>query len=99
MKHIFVLFILTFTFAGYAFSECSDTDKKALETFDRVWGEAAEKDDRAALMGMLAKDAMTKISRSMCASALPTRLSSATDAGKFGQRKGTHSVNKIPAIR
>jgi len=56
VKHIFVIFILTFTFVGYAFAECSNADKKALESFDRVWGEASETGDRSALMTILADD-------------------------------------------
>lgn len=34
MKHIFLISALTFS--GFDFGECSDADKKALETFDRV---------------------------------------------------------------
>ena len=56
MKHIFLMIALTFTLTGFAFGECSDADKKALEIFDRVWGEAGESGDRDALMGMLADD-------------------------------------------
>lgn len=57
MKRILVMFVLTFAAtAGYAFGECSDADRKALETFDRAWGEAGEKGDRAALMNVYADD-------------------------------------------
>ena len=56
MKNIFVMFVLTFACAGYAFGECSDADKKALETFDRAWGEAGVKGDRNALMAIYADD-------------------------------------------
>lgn len=58
MKNIFVIFVLTFAFAGYAFGECSNADKKALEAFDRAWGEAGVKGDRNALMTVLADDYM-----------------------------------------
>ncbi len=56
MKSIFVLFVLTFACAGYAFGECGDADKKALEAFDRAWGDAGVKGDRAALMTIYADD-------------------------------------------
>ena len=56
MKSIFLIFVLTFAFAGYAFGECSESDKKALEAFDRAWGMAGEKGDRTALMAIYADD-------------------------------------------
>ncbi len=56
MKNIFVLFVLTFACVGYAFGECGDADKKALEAFDRAWGEAGVKGDRNALTAILADD-------------------------------------------
>ncbi len=56
MKNIFVMFVLTFAFAGFAFGECGDADKKALEAFDRAWGEAGIKGDRNALMTIYADD-------------------------------------------
>ncbi len=58
MKRILVMFVLTFAAASYAFGECSDADKKALEAFDRAWGDAGEKGDRAALMNIYADDFM-----------------------------------------
>ncbi len=56
MKRVFVMFVLTFACAGYAFGECGDSDKKALEAFDRAWGDAGVKGDRAALMAIYADD-------------------------------------------
>jgi len=57
MKRILVMFVLTFAAtAGYAFGECSDADRKALEAFDRAWGDAGQKGDRAALMNVYADD-------------------------------------------
>ncbi len=56
MKNIFVMFVLTFACAGYAFGECGDADKKVLEAFDRAWGVAGEKGDRNALMAIYADD-------------------------------------------
>lgn len=37
-------------------SQCSDAEKKKLEEFDRTWGEAAERGDRAYLENVLADD-------------------------------------------
>jgi len=59
MKRILAMFVLTFAAAGYAFGECSDADKKALEAFDRAWGEAGDKGDRAALTAVYADDYMS----------------------------------------
>ncbi len=56
MKRIFLLLALTFTFAGNAFGECSESDKKALEALDHAGGESSVKGDRNALMAMLADD-------------------------------------------
>jgi len=42
--------------AGPALAQCSDADRKALEAFDRSWGEATNRGDRAALQAMLADD-------------------------------------------
>lgn len=56
MKNIFLILVVTFAFAGYAFGECSQSDKKALEAFDHAWSEAGEKGDRAVLMNVLADD-------------------------------------------
>lgn len=58
MKHIFLMLILTFAFAGHAFGECSESDKKTLEAFDRAWGDAGVKGDRNALMTIYADDYM-----------------------------------------
>jgi ketosteroid isomerase-like protein len=42
--------------AAPAFAQCSDADKKALEAFDRTWGEATTRGDRAALQAIIADD-------------------------------------------
>jgi ketosteroid isomerase-like protein len=52
------MFILTFAFTGSAFGECGESDKKALEAFDRAWGDAGVKGDRDALMTIYADDYM-----------------------------------------
>ncbi len=56
MKRIFFMFIVTLALTGSAFGLCSDADKKALEAFDRAWGEAGVKGDRNALMAVYADD-------------------------------------------
>ncbi|HEY8849576.1 MAG TPA: nuclear transport factor 2 family protein [Thermoanaerobaculia bacterium] len=38
------------------FGQCSEADKRSLEAFDRAWGDAGEKGDRAALMSIYADD-------------------------------------------
>jgi ketosteroid isomerase-like protein len=40
------------------FGQCSDADKRSLEAFDRAWGDAAQKGDRAALTPIYADDYM-----------------------------------------
>jgi ketosteroid isomerase-like protein len=49
MKRFMTAAVLTLFAAAPAFAQCSDTDKKALETFDRTWGEATNRGDRAAM--------------------------------------------------
>jgi ketosteroid isomerase-like protein len=56
MKHLFSLFILTLSFSGAAFGECSTADKKALEAFDRAWGAAGLGGKREAMADFLAPD-------------------------------------------
>ena len=56
MKNIILMFVFTFAFAGFAFGECGEADKKALEAFDRAWGMAGEKGDRSALLAIYADD-------------------------------------------
>jgi ketosteroid isomerase-like protein len=52
-----ILAVVSILFAAApAFAQCSDADKKALEAFDRTWGEATTRGDRAALQGIMADD-------------------------------------------
>jgi len=52
-----ILAAVTILFAAApAFAQCSDADKKALEAFDRNWGEATTRGDRAAIQAILADD-------------------------------------------
>ena len=45
-----------FLTAAPAFAQCSDAEKKALEAFDRTWGEATTRGDRAALQAIYADE-------------------------------------------
>jgi uncharacterized protein (TIGR02246 family) len=56
MKHFLMMCVLIFSASTFAFGECSETDRKALEAFDRAWSEAGAKGDRAALMSIYADD-------------------------------------------
>lgn len=42
--------------ASPALAQCSDADKQALEAFDRTWGDATTRGDRAALQTIIADD-------------------------------------------
>ena len=53
---VFAAVIALSVFAPTLFAQCSDADKKNLEAFDRAWGDAAERGDRAALMPIYADD-------------------------------------------
>jgi ketosteroid isomerase-like protein len=42
--------------AAPSFAQCSDADKKALEAFDRAWGDATTRGDRVALQAIMADE-------------------------------------------
>ena len=58
MKYIIGVVILVMVAFGNAIGQCGDADKKALEAFDRAWGVAGEKGDKAALMNVYADEFM-----------------------------------------
>lgn len=58
MKRILSITFLMFACSFAAIAQCSDADKKALEAFDRAWGMAGEKGDKAALEALYADDFM-----------------------------------------
>ncbi len=58
MKLFFGVTILVFSMLGAAFGQCSDTDKAALEAFDRAWAKAGQTGDKAALMNIYADNFM-----------------------------------------
>ncbi|CAN5369040.1 hypothetical protein BH10ACI3_BH10ACI3_27200 [soil metagenome] len=52
---LMILLVMAATVFSVA-AQCSDADKKALESFDRAWGTAGETGDKAALMSIYADD-------------------------------------------
>lgn len=50
--------ILIFAASLTAYGQCTDADRKQLEAFDKAWGDAAQKGDRAALATFYADDFM-----------------------------------------
>lgn len=56
MRQLIGILILLVASCATIFGECSDADKKGLEAFDRAWGIAGEKGDKAALMNIYADD-------------------------------------------
>jgi ketosteroid isomerase-like protein len=55
MKGFIAAAVILFA-AAPAFAQCSDADKKALETFDHAWGDATNSGDRAAMATFFADD-------------------------------------------
>lgn len=56
MRKILGMVILIAATALATIGQCSDSDKKALEAFDRAWGKAGESGDKAALAAIYADD-------------------------------------------
>lgn len=54
MKHLLAVALVILATTITAFGQCSDADKKKLEAFDRAWGEAGQRGDRAALQNVFA---------------------------------------------
>jgi ketosteroid isomerase-like protein len=54
MKRILAVSLLMIAAATIAFGQCSDADKQKLEAFDRAWGEAGVRGDRAFLQTVYA---------------------------------------------
>ncbi len=63
MKHISAITIMIMTTAAFAFGQCSDADKKALETFDLAWEAAGQRGDRGYLERTFADLAKTRENR------------------------------------
>jgi hypothetical protein len=55
MKSLIVAVSLVFA-AVPAFAQCSVADRKALEDFDRAWGEATERGDRVTMARFIADE-------------------------------------------
>ena len=58
MKRITLLVSLMFLAVAPLVADCSMSDKKMLEAYDRSWGDAATSGDRAALDKIFASDYM-----------------------------------------
>ncbi|MFN0141069.1 MAG: nuclear transport factor 2 family protein [Pyrinomonadaceae bacterium] len=56
MKRVFGIAILMAATFNFAFGQCSDADKKALEGLDKAWSVAGQNGDKAALMNIYADD-------------------------------------------
>lgn len=54
MKRVLAVSLLMIAAATIAVGQCSDADKQKLEAFDRAWGEAGVRGDRAALQTIYA---------------------------------------------
>jgi ketosteroid isomerase-like protein len=54
MKRVLAVSLLMIAAATIAYGQCSDADKKKLEDFDRAWGEASVRGDRAFLQNVYA---------------------------------------------
>ena len=54
MKRMLAVSLLMIAAATVAFGQCSDADKQKLEAFDRAWGDAGVRGDRAALQTIYA---------------------------------------------
>jgi ketosteroid isomerase-like protein len=55
MKQVIAAALILFS-AAPAFAECTDADKKALQTFDLAWGDATTRGDKAAMGTFFADD-------------------------------------------
>lgn len=58
MKRILAVSLLMIAAVTITFGQCSDADKKKLEDFDRTWGEASVRGDRAFLQNVYADNYM-----------------------------------------
>ena len=58
MKRLTIISALSFLLVSPLLADCTGADKKALEDFDRAWGDASTRGDRAALEQIYASDYM-----------------------------------------
>lgn len=56
MKYIMTIAFALLVSSSTGFGQCTDADKKKLEEFDKAWGDAAQRGDRAFLENTLADD-------------------------------------------
>ena len=88
MKRIFAISLLIITAATIAFGQCSDADKKKLEDFDRAWGEAGQRGDRAFLQNVYADNFM-----GLSAAGTINKAQSIDDAVKQAERDRANPQN------
>src|SRR5437868_11070893 len=55
MKRFIAAAVILFA-AAPAFAQCTDAEKKALETFDHAWGDATNRDDKAAMATFISNE-------------------------------------------
>ena len=58
MKQILATTLLILSATALAFGQCSEADKQKLIAFDKAWGEAGQRGDRAFLQNVYADDYM-----------------------------------------
>lgn len=58
MKRFLIITLLTLWATITVFAQCSDADKQKLVAFDKAWGEASQRGDKAALQNIYADDYM-----------------------------------------
>jgi len=56
MKAVLAAVAMVASVSSMAFSQCLEADQKTLEQFDRAWGDAGDRGDRAQLQGVYADD-------------------------------------------
>ncbi|HEY0529309.1 MAG TPA: nuclear transport factor 2 family protein [Gemmatimonadaceae bacterium] len=56
MKRFIAAAVILIATAAPAFADCTDAEKKALETFDHAWGDATNKGDKTAMAPFFADD-------------------------------------------
>ncbi len=81
MKRIFAISLLIIAAATIALGQCSDADKKKLEEFDRAWGDAGVRGDRAFLQNVFADDYV-----GIAAAGMVTKAQALDDAVRQAER-------------
>jgi len=88
MKRLLVVAFLFLAAAVAAYGQCSEAEKKKLEEFDRAWGDAEQRGDRAFLENVFADD-FTNVS----VAGLRTKAQVIDNAVKQAERARASSQN------